>query len=118
MDFIIKLPLSHGFNSIWVVCDRLTYVAHFIPCHETTNAPELAYLFLDCILRIHSLLDLIISDQGPVFMSNFWKELTSLLQIKLNTSMAYHPQTNGLTEQTNQMLETYLHAYYSYQQDN
>ena len=118
MDFVVKLPLSHGYDSIWVVCDRLTRAAHFVPCREAMNAPELAYLFLDCIFRLHGLPDSIVSDRGSMFVLRFWKELTSLLQISTDTSTAYHPQTDGLTERTNQTLEAYLRAYCSYQQDD
>ena len=118
MDFIVKLPLSHGYDSIWVVCDRLTRAAHFLPCREAMNAPELAWLFLDRIFRLHGLPDSIVSDRGSLFVSKFWKELTSRLSISVDTSTAYHPQTDGLTERTNQTLETYLRAYCSYQQDD
>jgi transposase InsO family protein len=118
MDFIVKLPTSHNYNSIWVVCDQLTRYSHFIPCQETLTAPDLAWLFLDQIFRLHGLPDSIISDRGSVFISKFWSELTSLLKIDTCTSTAYHPQTNGLTERTNQTLETYLCAYCSYQQDD
>ncbi|KAF7338861.1 Transposon Tf2-12 polyprotein [Mycena sanguinolenta] len=118
MDFIVKLPDSHGYDSIFVVCDRLTRAAHFIPCKESINAPELAWLFLDRIFRYHGLPESIISDRGAVFISQFWSELTRLLQVDVRTSTAYHPQTDGLTERTNQTLETYLRAYVSYQQDD
>lgn len=118
MDFIVKLLISHGYDSIWVVCDRLTRAAHFVPCNETIDAPGLAWLFLDRIFWYHGLPDSIISDRGSVFVSKFWKELTSLLQVDHRTSTAYHPQTDGQTERTNQTLETYLRAYVSYQQDD
>ena len=118
MDFIVKLPMSRGYDSIWVVCDRLTRAAHFIPCNETITAQELAWLFLARIFRLHGLPSHIISDRGSVFVSHFWKALTALLNVELKTSTAYHPQTDGLTERTNQTLETYLRAYTSYQQDD
>lgn len=118
MDFIVKLPQSHGCDSIWVVCDRLTRAAHFIPCVETLRAPELAWLFLDRIFKHHGLPDSIVSDRGSLFVSKFWSELCKQLQITPRTSTAYHPRTNGLTERTNQTLETYLRAYTSYQQDD
>jgi hypothetical protein len=118
MDFIVKLPTSHKYDSIWVVCDRLTRYSHFIPCQETLTAPDLAWLFLDRIFRLHGLPDSIVSDRGSIFISKFWSELTSLLKIDTHTSTAYHPQTDGLTERTNQTLETYLRAYCSYQQDD
>lgn len=111
MDFIVKLPRSHGYDSIWVVCDRLTRYAHFVPCNETLDAPGLAWLFLDRIVRYHGIPDSIISDRGSTFVSQFWRELARHLQTELKHSTAYHPQTDGLTERTNQTLETYLHAY-------
>lgn len=118
MDFIVKLPLSHGYDSIWVVCDRLTRAAHFIPCRENMSASELAWLFVDRIFRYHGLPDSIISDRGSIFVSNFWSALTSRLNISSRHSTAYHPRTDGLTERTNQSLETYLRGYCSYQQDD
>ncbi|OJT10654.1 Transposon Tf2-12 polyprotein [Trametes pubescens] len=118
MDHIVKLPPSHGFDSVWVVCDRLTRYAHFIPCTESSDAPEFAWLFLDRIFRHHGMPESIVSDRGPVFVSRFWNTLTSLLHTKLKYSTAYHPQTDGLTERTNQSLETYLRAYVSTQQDD
>ncbi|THH03524.1 hypothetical protein EW146_g10426, partial [Bondarzewia mesenterica] len=118
MDFIVKLPVSHSYDSIWVVCDRLTRYAHFIPCNEMIDAPGLAWLFLDRIFRHHGIPNSIICDRGAVFMSKFWQELTKLLGIQTRASTAYHPQSDGLTERTNQTLETYLRAYCSYQQDD
>lgn len=118
MDFIVKLPHSHGYDSIWVVCDRLARAAHFIPCKEAMSAPELAWLFLDRIFRYHGLPESIISDRGSVFISRFWSELMALLQVDVRTSTAYHPRTDGLTERTNQTLEGYLRTYCSYQQDD
>jgi transposase InsO family protein len=118
MDFIVKLPLSHGYDSIFVVCDRLTRAAHFIPCRESMTAPDLAWLFLDRIFRLHGLPHSIVSDRGSLFVSNFWRSLMTLLKVDLRTSTAYHPQTDGLTERTNQTLEAYLRAFCSYQQDD
>ncbi|KAF5339905.1 hypothetical protein D9758_015029 [Tetrapyrgos nigripes] len=118
MDFIVKLPLSHGYDSILVICDRLTRAAHFIPCRESMTASELAWLFLDRVFRLHGLPHSIVSDRGSLFVSNFWKSLLSHLNIDSRTSMAYHAQMDGLTERTNQTLEAYLRAYISYQQDD
>ena len=118
MDFIVKLPISHGYDSIWVVCDRLTRAAHFVPCKESMTASELAWLFLDHIFHLYGIPESIISDRGSLFVSKFWSELTTLLQIDHRSSTAYHPQMDGLTERTNQTLETYLRAYCSYQQDD
>lgn len=118
MDFIVKLPLSHCCNSIWVVCDHLTCAAHFIPTVKTIRAPDLAWLFIDRIFRYHGIPHSIVSDRESLFVSKSWNELACQLQFSLNTSSAYHPCTDGLTERTNQTQETYLHMYCSYQQDN
>ncbi|KAJ2925408.1 hypothetical protein H1R20_g11659, partial [Candolleomyces eurysporus] len=118
MDFIVKLPKSLNYNSIFVVCDRLTRAAHFIPCVEEMSAPDLAWLFIDRIFRYHGLPDSIVSDRGSLFISNFWTALTARLDVTTRHSTAYHPRTDGLTERTNQTLETYLRAYCSYQQDD
>lgn len=118
MDFIVKLPKSHGYDSVWVVCDRLTRASHFVPCVEEMSAPDLAWLFIDRIFRYHGLPDSIVSDRGSLFVSNFWKALASRLDMTTRHSTAYHPRTDGLTERTNQTLETYLRAYCSYQQDD
>ena len=118
MDHVVKLPTSHGYDAIWVICDRLTRYAHFIPCNESASASELAWIFLDRVFRHHGMPESIVSDRGTTFVSAFWKEFTSLLQTHLNFSTAHHPQTDGLTERTNQTLETYLRAYVSAQQDD
>lgn len=82
------------------------------------TAPDLTRLFLDRVFRLHGLPNSIISDRSSLFVSHFWRELTRLLQIDSHYSTAYHPQTDGLTEYTNQTLKTYLRAYCSYQQDD
>ena len=98
--------------------DRLTKQAHFVPTHKTLNAPRLAQLFIMNIFKLHGFPSSIVSDQGLVFISEFWKALTTQLWVRLNISAAYHPQTNGQTECVNQILEQYLCVYCSYQQDN
>jgi hypothetical protein len=108
MDFIVKLPESHMHDSILVVCDCLTQAAHFLPCNESITAKQLAWIFLDKIFRFHGLPTSIVSDRDKLFVSEFWKELMSLLDIDVRTSTAYHPQSDGLTEHTNQTLEVYL----------
>ena len=118
MDFITKLPPSHGYDAIWVICDRMTRAAHFIPICESMNAPELARLYLDRIFRHHGFPHSVISDRGSIFVSSFLTNLMSLVGTKMRPSTAYHPQTDGLTERTNQTLKTYLRAYTSYQQDD
>lgn len=119
MDSIVKLPLSKGFNSILVVVDRLTKMAHFIPYQESGfDAPNLATVFQQHIFRLHGIPKDIISDRGPVFNSKFWRAFTSGLGIKCNFSTAFHPQTDGQTERVNQTLEQYLRMFCSYEQND
>jgi transposase InsO family protein len=118
MDFIIKLPISKGFDSILVVVDRHSKMVHFFPTVESLSSSELAKLFLEHVFKLHGLPDSIISDRGGQFISHFWRSLLHLLKIKPATSTSHHPQTDGQTERTNQTLEAYLRAYCSYQQDD
>jgi hypothetical protein len=99
MDSIVKLPPSKGFDSILVIVDRFTKMAHFIPYKEQGfNAPNLATIYQDQVFQLHGLPKDIISDHGPVFNSKFWRKFTARLGIKCNFSTAFHPQTDGQTE--------------------
>jgi hypothetical protein len=118
MDMIVKLPNSAGFDLILVVIDLSSKMAHFIPCKEAASSATLANLFCKNIFRLHGLPDKIVSDWGPTFVSEFWKALMILLNIKSATSTAYHPQTDGQTERMNQKLEDYLRHFCLYYQDN
>ncbi|WVZ70748.1 hypothetical protein U9M48_019391 [Paspalum notatum var. saurae] len=111
MDFIVGLPRTQkGYNSIWVVVDRLTKVAHFIPVNTTYSSAKLAELYISRIVCLHGVPERIISDRGSQFTSRFWEQLHDSLDTKLRFSTAYHPQTNGQTERTNQILEDMLRA--------
>jgi hypothetical protein len=118
MDFVTGLPNSNGFDSIWVVVDRLTKLQHFAPCSTTIDAEGLAELFLSNIFRLHGLPDTILSDRGPQFASRFWKHLCHALKIEPHLSTAFHPETDGQTERANAIMEQYLWAYVNYQQDD
>jgi hypothetical protein len=118
MDFVTGLPPSQGYNAILNVIDRLTGMNHLIPCNDTTGAEELAKLYLQNIWKLHGLPLTIISDRGPQFVSKFWKALCQRLKIQRNLSTAYHPQTDGKTERANAIMEQYLRAFTSYQQDD
>jgi transposase InsO family protein len=118
MDFVVKLPTSKSCDSIWVVIDRFTKMAHFVPCKETLTARQLARLFFDHIVKIHGVPDSIVSHRGTLFVSKFWKALLSLMKIKRNLSSAYHPESDGQTERTNRTLEQFLRCYINYQQDD
>ncbi|WVZ92111.1 LOW QUALITY PROTEIN: hypothetical protein U9M48_038200 [Paspalum notatum var. saurae] len=111
MDFIVGLPRSpKGNDSIWVIVDRLTKSAHFIPVKANYNASRLAELYIQNILRLHGAPLSIVSDRGPQFTARFWKSLQRALDTKLDYSTAYHPQTDGQTERVNQLLEDLLRA--------
>jgi transposase InsO family protein len=118
VDFIVELPESHGYDAIMCVVNSLTKCAHFIPMHTTINAEGTALLFLKEVWKHHGTPLAVVSDRGPQFVAAFTRELYKLLGIKLATSTAYHPQTNGQTECVNQELEGYLHIFTSRQQDN
>jgi transposase InsO family protein len=108
MDFITDLPTVRAKNSILVVVDRLTKMAHFTPCSKSITAKETAQLILDGIVRLHGLPEEIVSDRGPQFASKFWRRLFEFLGVDIRLSSTFHPETDGQTERTNQTLEQYL----------
>lgn len=118
MDFIVKLPRSRSFDSVLVVVDRFTKMAHFIPCKESCTSAELANLVFAHVFKLHGLPDSIVSDRGPQFVSKFWKHLLQHLQIERNLSSARHPESDGQTERVNQILEQYLRCFVDSMQTN
>ena len=108
MDLIVNLPLSQTYDSIFVVVDRFSKMAHFIPTRVQVTAPDLAQLFFDNVVRLHGFPRSIVSDRDPRFLSHFWRELFALTETTLRFSTANHPQTDGQTERTNRTLEQYL----------
>ena len=94
-DFITKLPIVQGYNSILVVVDRLTKMVYFIPTMEKTSAEGLARLFRDNVWKLHGLPKSIILDRGPQFAAGITRELNRMLEIKSKLSMVFHPQTDG-----------------------
>jgi hypothetical protein len=113
IDFIVELPESHGYDAIMCVVNSLTKHAHFIPMHTTINTEGTALLFLKEVWKHHGTPQAVVLDRGPQFIAAFTCELYKLLGIKLATSMAYHPQTDGQTKRVNQELEGYLHIFTS-----
>jgi len=111
VDFITKLPMSKGHDSILGVCDRFSKMSHFVVTTEKTMAEELARLFRDNVWKLHELPESVISDRGLQFVAGLTKELNKMLGIETKLSMAYHPQTDRQTERTNQELEQYLRMY-------
>ena len=91
MDFITDLPESNGADAILVVVDRLTKMAHFVPCNKTITSEQTARLFIDNIYKSHGLPEDIISDRGTQFTSSFWNSLFKILGVKIKLSTAFHP---------------------------
>jgi transposase InsO family protein len=111
MDFITGLPkTTRGFDSIWVIIDRLTKLAHFLPVKIKHSTVRLAKIYFERILSLHGVPKTIIYDRGPQFVSKFWMELHKSLGTKVIHSSAYHPQTSGQTERVNQILEDMLRS--------
>src|SRR5690606_37460760 len=118
VDLIAVLPMSDDYNTIAVVMDRLSKMAHYIPCTTELNTEAFTKLFVQNIFRLHGLPTKIISDRDLLFTSKFRKWVMTKLEIKRNLSTAYHPQTARQTEQVNTILEQYLQCYCNYNQDN
>ena len=118
MDFITDLPSSHGKSVIWVVVDRFSKMAHFVPLPGLPSAPMLAKQFFQHIFRLHGLPKHIVSDRGVQFVSKFWRALCAQLGIKLDFSSSYHPQSNGQVERVNQILGDYLRHFVSSRHDD
>ncbi|GJY39134.1 putative reverse transcriptase domain-containing protein, partial [Tanacetum coccineum] len=111
MDFVTKLPKSsQGYDTIWVIVDRLTKSAIFIPMKETDPLEKLARMYLKEVVTRHGIPVSIICDRDPRFASNFWRSLQKALGTSLDMSTAYHPQTDRQSERTIQTLEDMLRA--------
>ncbi|GJP45881.1 hypothetical protein CLOM_g5223 [Closterium sp. NIES-68] len=106
MDFVTGLPAEpSGNDAVLVVVDRLTKMAHFAPCSTTITAEETARLFISTVVRLHVIPAAIISDRDTKFTSKFWQDTWARYGTRLPFSSAYHPQTDGQTEKTNQTME-------------
>ncbi|GJT73358.1 putative reverse transcriptase domain-containing protein [Tanacetum coccineum] len=111
MDFITKLPRSsQGFDTIWVIVDRLTKSAHFLPIRENDPLDKLARLYLNRVVARHEIPASIICDRDGRFTSNFWRSFQKALGTDISMSTAYHPETDGQSERTIQTLEDMLRA--------
>ncbi|GJW75249.1 putative reverse transcriptase domain-containing protein [Tanacetum coccineum] len=111
MDFVTKLPRnSSGHDTIWVIVNRLSKSAHFLPMCEDYKMDRLAKLYLNEIVARHGVPISIIYDRDSRFTSRFWQSMQEALGTRLDISTAYHPQTDGQSEHTIQTLEDMLRA--------
>ncbi|GKC61340.1 putative reverse transcriptase domain-containing protein [Tanacetum coccineum] len=111
MDFITKLPRSRsGYDTIWVIVDRLTKLAHFLATRKDYSMEKLSRLYIDEIVVRHGVPVSIIFDRDGRFTSQFRQLLQKALGTRLDMSTAYYPQTDGQSERTIQKLEDMLRA--------
>ena len=111
MDLVTGLPrTAKSFDSIWVILDRLTKTAHFLPVRMTYTVAQYARLYLDRIVPMHGVSISIVSNRGTQFTSRFWRSFQEALGTQLRFSIAFHPQTDGQSEKTIQILEDMLQA--------
>jgi transposase InsO family protein len=111
MDFITSLPTTlKGNDSIWVIVDRHTKLAHFLPVKNAFRPTRYAEKYIVEIVRLHGTPKTIVSDCGSQFTTHFWEHLHKDLGTSLIRSTSYHPQTDGQTERGNVVLEDMLRA--------
>ena len=119
MDWITKLPSSSGFDSILTITDHdCSKAVLFFPCKETMTTEALAQLYFTRVFPHYGIPDKIISDRDTRLTSYLAREICKLAKIEQNISTAYHPQTDGQSERTNQTLETYIRIFCNEQQDD
>ena len=111
MDFVSSLPKTKtGNDAIWVIVDRLTKSAHFLPMRMTDTMDKLVRMYMDNIIRMYGVPVSIVSDRDPRFVSKFWESFHRQFGTKVTLSTAFHPQTDGQSERTIQTLEDMLRA--------
>ena len=119
MDFVTGLPIStnckqDSYDFILVIVDRLTKIVYYKPVKITINAPSLAEVIIDVLVRHHGLPDSIVTDRGFLFISKFWSLLCYFFGIKLWLFIAFYSQTDGQTKQLNSIIEVYLRVFVNF----
>jgi putative transposase len=119
IDFITDLPVSgSGHDCIVTFVDHMTNRAHWRACRKTIDAPAFARIFIDDIVRLHGVPQEVVSDRNVRFTADYWREVTRILQTKLLMSTAFHPETDGLSENSNKMVVRYLRLFATHDQAN
>jgi hypothetical protein len=124
IDFVVKLPLAKAthtadvYDSILTVTDKLSKAVIFVAGKETWNAPEWADIFFEKVICRWGLPMAIISDRGSIFVSEIWTAIFKRMDVKILMSTAYHPQTDGQSEATNQYLQSVLRFYVNERMDD
>ena len=123
MDFVTGLPIltdwkGDSYDLILIIVNRLTKIVHYKPVKLTINAPGLAKVIIDVIVRHHGFSDSIVTDRGSLFTSKFWSSLSYFFGIKWTLSTAFHLQIDGQTKRQNSTIEAYLRAFVNFEQNN
>jgi transposase InsO family protein len=108
MDFVEGFSRVNGKSIILTVVDRFSKYTHFVPLGHPYTATSIAKVFFEEIVRLHGWPESIVSDRDPVFTSKFWTELFKLSGVKLQLTLAFHPQSDGQSEAVNKVITMYL----------
>jgi len=118
VDFVVELPESSRHDAVMTVVDSVSKRVHFVLTHTMVTAEGAARLFLHHVWKLHGLPKRVVSDRGSQFIALFTKELYRLLGIRLSSSTAWHPQTDGQTERVNQELDQFLRLFVNERQND
>ena len=111
MDFVTHLPRTpQGHDAVWVIVDRLTKSAHFLAVRMTFTLERFCRLYIREIVQLHGVPVSIVSDRDSRFMTHFWKSFQKAMGTRLTMSTTFHPQTDGQSKRTIQVLEDMLRA--------